>query len=65
MAFTVTNNSVIASDMIHVVVNDGNYQVRATDYATGSFIIRLKNLSGGPLTDAVVIKYAIIRAASS
>ena len=65
VAFTVTNNSVIASDMIHVVVNDGNYQVRATDYAAGSFIIRLKNLSGGPLTDAVVIKYAIIRAASS
>ena len=65
VAFVVTNSSINSEDLIYATVGSGNYGVRITDTASGSFTVRLKNLSGGSLSEAVVIKYAVISAANA
>jgi hypothetical protein len=65
IAFTVTNSTVLATDVIVVNVDNGDYGIRATDISNGSFILRLRNLSGGNLSQAVVIRFAIVRSAEA
>jgi hypothetical protein len=60
-AFTVNNTLVRDYDVIIANVTNGNYDIRVTDIATNSFVIRLKNNTGGPLSDAVAINFAIVR----
>ena len=68
-SFTVTNSNVAATDV--VIVNHssggtiGSYVVQAHTPASGSFKIGVINVSGGALSEALVISFAVIKGASS
>lgn len=51
-----------STDVVVVNVGNGSYSARAFNNTDGSFYIALKNETGGSLSDAVVINYAIIKA---
>ena len=65
VSFTVTNSECTASDV--VIVNHasagtaGSYLVQANTIAAGSFKITVSNVSGGSLSEAIVLKYCIIK----
>ncbi len=69
VTFTVTNDRVAATDV--VVVNHGSagtagaYWLCVSTVAAGSFKISVGNLSGGSLSEAIVINFALIKGASS
>lgn len=65
VGFTVNNSAYAATDVVIVQPGNGNYDARATDGGAGSFVVRLKNTSGGSLSDAVTINFAIIKAVTS
>lgn len=66
VSFTVTNSAISATD--NVIVNllgasyatTATYAVKAEKIAAGSFVISLKNESGGTLSEAVVVNFSII-----
>jgi hypothetical protein len=65
VSFTVTNSLVGSNDVI--IVNIGGGTATAATYncwvdtlTTGSFIITLRNISGGSLSEAVQVNFAII-----
>jgi hypothetical protein len=64
-AFTVTNSIMSGTDVVIVNSQNINYSVRISDMASGSFKITIKNESGGSLSQAVVIGFAIIKGALS
>ncbi len=65
--FTVTNSVVAATDV--VIVNHtsagtaGAYTVDANAVAAGSFAISVRNVSGGSLSQAIVLSFAVIKGA--
>lgn len=65
VSFTVTNSVVAANDA--VIVNHasagtaGAYQVSANAIAAGSFAITVRNVSGGALGEAIVLKFAVLK----
>lgn len=65
VSFTVTNSACAANDV--VIVNHasagtaGAYTVHAHSIAAGSFGIMVGNMSGGSLSEAIVLKFAIIK----
>ena len=65
VSFTVTNSECTASDV--VIVNHasagtaGSYLVQANTIAAGSFKITVSNVSGGSLSEAIVLNYKIIK----
>jgi hypothetical protein len=65
VAFTVTNSSVNATDIIHVqhdsVGTLGAYAVMANTPAAGSFKINVSHLYGAALSEAIVLRFAVIR----
>lgn len=69
VSFTVTCDKVAATDV--VVVNHGSagtagsYLVQANSLAAGSFAITVSNVSAGSLGEAIVLHYAVIKAAAS
>ena len=68
VAFTLTNNLISANDVMIVNVaggaaTAGTYNVFTSTLAAGSATIVLRNISGGSLSEAVVINYAIIHGA--
>jgi hypothetical protein len=63
VAFTVSNTSVASEDIVYAIVGNGNYQVRITDTVTNSFTVRLKNLTGGILSDNVAISFLVFKSA--
>ena len=69
VTFTVTNDKIAAEDVI--VVNHGSggtagsYLVGATAIAAGSFEITVTNVSGGSLSEAIVINFVALKGASS
>jgi|TARA_R110002110_G_C13252700_1_gene700111 hypothetical protein len=69
ISFVVTNSNVAATDV--VIVNHGSagtmgaYVVQASNIGAGSFEISVKNVSGGNLSEAIVINFAVIKGASS
>lgn len=70
VTFLVTNSSVLGND--NVIVNlkggyatYGTYDVKAEGIAAGSFVITLKNISGGSLSEAVILSYSIIRGSTT
>ena len=69
VSFTVTNSEVSATDV--VVVNHGSagtagsYLVNANGIAAGSFKVTVSNVSGGSLSEAIVINYVALKGASS
>lgn len=66
VAFTVNNNTALAGDV--VIVNHvsggtlGGYVVQGNTVADNSFKINVTNISGGALTDALVLRFALITA---
>jgi hypothetical protein len=66
VAFTVTDSSVAALDTINVNLSSGNatagtYQVWAEAIAAGSFKVVILNRSGGSLSEALVLNFAVFK----
>ena len=64
VTFTLTNNTISAKDVVVLSVSSGAtagaYNCWISGKATGSCSITLRNLSGGSLSEAVVINFAVI-----
>ena len=65
VTFTVNNTLVAAADIVMVMSTNGNYLAKASNTGAGSFSIDLLNRTGGSLSDAVQINFAIIKGATS
>ena len=69
ISFVVTNTNVTATDV--VIVNHGSagtmgaYVVQASNIGAGTFEVSVKNVSGGSLSEAIVVNFAVIKGASS
>jgi hypothetical protein len=66
--FTLNNALISANDSVVLTISGGqatpgSYNVFANSLAAGSVSITLRNISGGTLSEAVVINYAIIHGA--
>tara|TARA_R110000737_G_scaffold323775_1_gene336488 strand:+ start:297 stop:767 length:471 start_codon:yes stop_codon:yes gene_type:complete len=63
--FTVTNTKIAATDI--VIVNHasagaaGSYMVHVVEVGAGSFKIGVGNVSGGSLSEAIVLHFAVIK----
>jgi len=67
VAFTLTNSTITAKDVIIFNVAGGNatagtYNVFTSTLAAGSATVVLRNISAGSLSEAVVLNFAIIHA---
>ena len=64
VSFTLTNSLISANDVIVVNVSAGGTAAAYTTYissmTTGSAVITLRNLTGGSLSEAVVLNYGIL-----
>ena len=63
--FTLNNSFISANDTVILTISGGqttpgSYNVFANALAAGSVSISLRNISGGPLAEAIVINFAII-----
>src|SRR5258708_4467400 len=69
VGFTVTNNQVAATDVVLCSIKSGatvnSYVVGIDTVAAGSFHMMLYNFTGGSLSEAVVINFAVIKAATN
>lgn len=68
--FTVSNSLVSANDLIIVtgsasLVDSVNYRIEVARAQAGSFTVRVTNISGGGLSEALVINFAVIKGATS
>ena len=64
--FFVNNSFVQATDVVIVTNNkNSNYRVQIVTTSAGGFTVSLKNESGGSLSEAVTINFAIIKGATS
>ena len=66
--FTLNNSFISANDTVILTISGGqatpgSYNVFANALSAGSVSITLRNISGGSLSEAVVINYAIIHCA--
>ena len=66
--FTLNNSSISAKDAVILTISGGqatagSYNVFANALAAGTVSITLRNISGGSLSEAIVINFAIIHAA--
>jgi predicted ThiF/HesA family dinucleotide-utilizing enzyme len=67
--FTLNNSSISANDTVILTISGGqatpgSYNVFANALATGSVSITLRNISGGPLSEAIVINFCVIHGAA-
>jgi hypothetical protein len=67
--FTLNNSTISANDAVILTISGGqatpgSYNVFANALSTGQVSITLRNISGGSLSEAVVINYAIIHGAA-
>lgn len=64
VSFTLTNSLISANDAIIVNVSGGGTAGAYTSYVSsmtaGSAVLTLRNMSGGSLSEAVILNYAII-----
>ena len=66
VSFSINNSIITATDNIMVVVTGGSsYTVQPAFVSGGVANIRLTNITGGSLSEAVVINFAVIKGASS
>lgn len=69
VSFTLTNTLIAATDVVTVCIKSGattaSYLVSVDAVNSGSCIITLRNLTGGNLSEAVVINFAVIKAVTS
>jgi len=69
VSFTINNTLVSANDTIILNISGGTatastYNAWVDTLTSGSFIVSIRNISGGSLSEAVVINYCIIHGAS-
>jgi len=68
-AFTLTNSTIAATDVVIVNVASvgtaGAYQVTVGAVAAGSCSISVLNVSGGPLSQAIKLNFAVIKSVAS
>lgn len=68
-AFTLTNSTIAATDVVIVNVASvgtaGAYQVTVGAVAAGSCSISVLNVSGGPLSEAIKLNFAVIKSVAS
>jgi hypothetical protein len=68
VSFTMNNSLISANDTIIVNVSGGGTAAAYTTYissmTTGSAVITLRNMTGGALSEAVILNYATIHGAS-
>ena len=68
-SFTVTNDKIAATDVVVAVHGSagtaGAYLVGVSAIAAGSFGITVTNVSGGSLSEAIVINFVALKGASS
>jgi hypothetical protein len=68
VSFTFTNSTIAANDVVQVCGGDfagstnGAYQITASGVKAGSCVITIRNVTGGSLTEQVLIYYAVIKA---
>jgi hypothetical protein len=66
VSFTVTNTTVTATDVVHIQHDSGGtigaYTVTANTMANGSFKITVRNNTAGSLAEAIVLRFAVVRA---
>ena len=63
VTFTLTNSTISAKDVLLLTVTNGTsgaYNAFVSSMAAGSATITLRNISGGSLSEAVVLNFAII-----
>jgi hypothetical protein len=64
VSFTLTNNTISAKDVIILSVSSGAtagaYNCWISSKTTGSCVITIRNLSGGSLSEAFVINFAVL-----
>ena len=69
VAFTLTNSTIAATDVVIVNVASvgtvGAYQVTVGAVAAGSCSISILNVSGGSLSEAIKLNFAVIKAVAS
>lgn len=63
--FTLNNSTISANDAVILTISGGqttpgSYNVFANSLAAGSVSITLRNISGGSLSEAIVVNFAII-----
>ena len=63
--FTLNNSTISANDAVILTISGGqttpgSYNVFANSLAAGSVSITLRNISGGSLSEAIVINFAVI-----
>jgi hypothetical protein len=67
VSFTVTCSHTRATDVVlinhHSGGTVGNYIVQATGHTGGAFNVTVRNITGGPLSDALVLHYALVKTA--
>jgi hypothetical protein len=66
--FTLNNSFISANDTVILTISGGqatagSYNVFANNLGTGTVSISLRNISGGTLSEAVVINFAVIHCA--
>ena len=67
--FTLNNNTISANDTVILTISGGqatpgSYNAFANALTTGSISISLRNISGGALSEAVVINFCVIHGAA-
>lgn len=69
VSFTVTNSTVAATDVIHAqhdtIGTIGGYTVMPNTSAAGSFRLTIRNNTAGSLSEAIVIRFAVIKAVAA
>ncbi len=68
IAFTLTNSTIAATDIVHIIPASGTvsaYWVRIAAISSGSCTIGVQNVSAGSLSEALVINFAVTKAVTS
>ena len=69
VAFTVTNSTVAAGDVVVACIKSGGtsgaYNLQVSAVTDGTFDLALGNMSAGSLSEAVVINFAVIKSAAA
>lgn len=65
VGFVLTNNTISADDVVYVCIKSGasnqSYLIGVDQVSAGSCRIHLRNLSGGSLSEALVLQYVVIK----
>lgn len=67
--FTLNNSTISANDTVILTISGGqatagSYNAFANSLATGSVSITLRNISGGTLSEAVIINFCVLHGAA-